>query len=175
MVDVLHLGALLSAGVGLPCTVSARRADALRWVPAAIMLLAMADLCFDSGLLAPIGWVAVMIVTAVWLAVRVRLAPAADEVDHARAAWLHHACALMVMAGLTAVMGAPAPGSSAGHHGGDDGVLAGLAVIASLAFIGYTAWLVRRLRRRRQRAVRSSIEAGSMVAMVAAMAIAVVL
>ena len=139
------------------------------------MLLAMADLCFGTGLLPPIGWVAVMIVTAVWLAIRVRLAPAVDGVDHARAGWLHHACALMVMAGLTAVMGAPAPGSIAGHHAGDGSLLAGLAVIASLAFIGYTAWLVWRLRLRRQPAVRSSIEAGSMVAMVAAMAIAVVL
>ena len=140
------------------------------------MLLAMADLCFGIGLLAPIGWVAVMIAAAVWLAVRVRLAHAQDDdAHHASATWLHHACALVVMAGLTAVMGVPAAGSSAGHHSGGGGLLTGLAVTGAVAFIGYTVWLVRRLWRRPQSEVRSSIEAGSMLAMVAAMAIAVML
>jgi hypothetical protein len=176
VVDVLHVGALLSAGVGLPCTVSARRDDALRWIPAALMLLAMADLCFGSGLLAPIGWVAVMIAAAVWLAVRVRLARVHDgHRSHASAAWLHHACALMVMAGLTAVMGAPTSASGSEHHAGSGGLLTALAVVGSLAFIGYTAWLIARLRHRPQPTVLPSIEAGSMLAMVATMAIAAVL
>ena len=171
----MHFGALLSAGVGLQCTVGARRDDALRWIPAAIMLLAMVDIAFGTGLLAPIVWVAVMIAAAVWLAVRVRLSRADDAVaHHARTMWLHHACALVVMAGLTAVMGAAAPRSGGVHHAAAGGILIGLALLGSLAFLCFTIWLVVRLSRRPQRAVLPTVEAGSMLAMVAAMAIAAV-
>lgn len=174
--EVMHFGALLSAGVGLQCTVGARRDDALRWIPAAIMLLAMADIALGTALLAPIVWVAVMLGVAVWLAVRVRLAPANDGASrHARVMWLHHACALVVMAGLTGAMGAAATPSGDAHHGASGGILTGLALAGSLAFVGFTAWVIVRVVRRPQRAMLATIEAGSMVAMVGAMALAAVL
>ncbi len=158
--------------VGLQCTVGARRDSALRGISAAIMLLAMIDIAFGTALLAPIAWVGIMLVAGIGLGARARLAqndPRAER--HAHSMWLHHACALVVMAGLTAVMGMTAPRSGASHHAGVGGLLTAMVVAGALAFLGFTFWLIARLARPR-RAVRSTIEAGSMGAMVGTMLLA---
>lgn len=169
MTELLHLSALLPAAFGVCCTVGGRRRGRLGFEAAAalVMLVAMADVALNLGLVAPILWVVglVLLALASVATPRSRQARSAGATHRS----LHISLGLIVMAGLVALMSAGHVASVSAHHGGG-GMLPLLVFGGSAAYVGYSSWRAVTLFRMPLRDLLGSLEAASMAASVALMA-----
>ena len=165
MVEIVHIGAVLPATVGICCTIGGER-RVRTVIPALVTLLAMLDLAVGPGLILPLLWAAIMVGLAVWTAVGVR-----TRRTHMP---LHRSLGLLVMAGLTIAMAAPAGGAASvvasGHAHGATGVLIPLVSAGVAGYLAYTVWLA--LVAMRQRSMLARVDAASMGLMAAVMGIA---
>ncbi|KQP01682.1 hypothetical protein [Leifsonia sp. Leaf264] len=156
MVEIVHIGAVLPATVGICCTIGARERRTRSVVPALVMLLATLDLAVGPGLILPLLWAAIMVGLAVWTVVGVRAGRSHMP--------LHRSLGLLVMAGLTLAMAAPAgPAASvagSAHAHAASGVLIPLVAAGVAGYLVYTAWLA--LVAMRRRSLLARVDAASM-------------
>lgn len=181
MLEALQVGMLLPGAVGVCCTMADRRARSLPgWLPSIVMALAMADMALDPGspVVAPIGWVALLMFAAVVPVLRLRL-DFARRTPLAAAMALHRSLTLLLTAATIGAMGAgpvrsagtiPAPG-----HAGMTvaNPLLVLSLVGLVGVTGLTLWLVARLSRRPHRDRIAIVEMVSMLGGVLSMAGAV--
>ncbi len=158
MVEILHLGSLVPATVGVCCTVGDRRSrSAVAWVPAIVMLVAMIDSMVGIGMLAPVLWAGILLGLAVWPAVALRRERSARDAGNAHAGTIatamgvHRSVSLLLMSALVLLAGTSVPGtvSAAGAHGSH---AAGVPILSALwisaaALAVFTLWLVTALAR----------------------------
>ncbi len=123
--EFLHLAALAPAGVAACCVLSDRRAERRRAWPvelavALLMFAAMLDVMRPAPLLAPVLWVALLLLGAILLGATTRGGTGRGSGD-SRAPRLAHgpihgALGCVVMAGLVMIT-VPAPGGAIGAEG----------------------------------------------------------
>ncbi|MCI1017512.1 hypothetical protein HWD99_02630 [Microbacterium sp. C5A9] len=152
MNDLLHLGALALAAIGAGSLIGIRRGVGAPEIAAAVLMLAGMSDAMTVALLPPVVWFAVMVPTAIALAIRCRV-PAALEGRRAQAGGMlsaHLALGLVSTAALILLMAAiPATGvagagaSSAHSHGGGSGMPQVLSVALGLGAILLSAIALR--------------------------------
>jgi hypothetical protein len=154
VIELLHLGSIVPATVGVCCTVGDRRSrSAVAWAPSIVMLVAMLDSMPGIGLVSPVMWSLALMGLAIWPALAVRRARVGGDGTGgslAAAMGVHRSISLLLMAALLLISGSRVPASTAtaGHHGAAEPIAAALWVAAS-ALVLFTLWLVTALSRRR--------------------------
>ncbi|WP_345802364.1 hypothetical protein AAIB33_04510 [Microbacterium sp. AZCO] len=135
MTELLHAWALAPAAIGTCCLAAdRRRVRAPELAASLLMLVAMTDAAF-SGVVAPVYWAILLLVTAMALAAlrgtRRRTAPHADT-----AMTVHSGAGLVVMAALLVGMAAGhSAGSATGHaHGASASALVAFLVAGVAAY-----------------------------------------
>ncbi|MBG6055222.1 flagellar biogenesis protein FliO [Salinibacterium sp. CAN_S4] len=153
MIELLHLGSIVPATVGVCCTVGDRRSrSAVAWAPAIVMLAAMVDSMTGSGVISPVMWALALMGLAVWPAVVVRLGRryhSGATRSLSAAMGIHRSISLLIMAALLLVSGSKvsSPSSATGHHTAAVPMAVALW-IATIALVVFTLWLVAALSRR---------------------------
>lgn len=134
--ELLHAGALAASVVGTCCVAaSGPRTRVWEFVLAVVMLAAMTDVVLGLGLLAPVWWAAVILLTSMLSIIGPhgrRTAPPSVRRAHAM-----DALGGILMAALLVLMsgGAVSAGEHAGH-GVSSTTIAGAVVAASVLFAG---------------------------------------
>jgi hypothetical protein len=148
MAELLHAGAWAATAVSTCClAASGRRLRVRESVLAMVMLLAMSDVVFGGGVLAPVGWAALLLVVAL---VSVTAAPgrrAGAQEDRSGRAM--DALGAILMAGLLVLMAGDASAAGGGHgsHGTSAGSgLVWTAVVASGLFAAASVHMAVRMR-----------------------------
>ncbi|MDF2992765.1 MAG: tRNA-dihydrouridine synthase [Microbacterium sp.] len=164
MSEILHAWAVAPAAVGACCLAADRaRVRPPEVVASVLMLVAMLDAAV-FGVVAPVGWTALLLTAALGLAVWRR--PRQRRITRAPAMMtLHTTLGMVVMAALQLGMGGH--GASTGHAHG-----VGLAPFLLAIAVGYAGLSVAAIRRMPARLDRAQI--GAMAASVVLMAVAAV-
>ena len=146
MTEILHAWAIAPAAIGTCCLAADR--GRVRWPELAasvLMILAMVDAALSHALPA-VGWMVVLIGSAIGLAALRRVRPlharaaggAARNVRGLGAMTVHTTLGMIAMAALQLAMsgtGAPAAASASHAHGGGSG--AGLAAVLLASAVAY--------------------------------------
>ncbi|WP_448002577.1 hypothetical protein [Agromyces bauzanensis] len=174
MVEVLHLAAVLPAGVGLCCAVGDRRGRARAAMPAAAMLAAMLAMAAGWPGVPPLAWSAVLLVLGV-VGARGLRSSAGIRARHDRHMRLHRALGLVLGAALLLVTSAEHVQAGSGHSTHvSSGSLAVVTVAGAAGYLAYAAWIVARSRGGRA-SLLGVVEASAMSLMTALMAAAALL
>lgn len=173
MNDLLHLGALALAAIGAGSLIGMRRGVGAPEIAAAVLMLAGMGDAMTVALLPPVVWFAVMLPSAIALAIRCRVpavlgdrsAPAGGMLSaHLALGLVSTAALILLMAAIPAADVADATVRSAHSHGGGAGMPQVLSVTLALGAVVLSAIALRSERSWRHRLHHTTM-AASTVAM----------
>jgi hypothetical protein len=162
MLEVIHIGSVVTAAVGACCAVGARgNRSTVVWLPEIVMVAAMLDIIMGVGLVAPMVWAAVLVGLALWVGLDIRMrrnGPLRGKVRHSDsvrgAMAVLRGTGLVVMGLLMLVMAVPlAPTAAAGGtisdgHGAHEisgSLVLQCAVGGAAGVLGLAVWVATRL------------------------------